>query len=239
MNTIKIDKNEVRLVAHRGLSGIETENTASAFVAAGNRSYYGIETDIYRTKDGKFAISHDPSLMRMAGREMNIEEHTLAELQSVTLLDKSGTKCRPDLIVPTLENYLLICKKYEKQAILELKSDFTEEEIARIIEIIDSFAYLPKTTFISFKYTNLEKIRAILPTHSAQFLFSEFTDEITENLIRDRIDVDVRHTALTKEIIDKFHEAGLLVNCWTVDGKVRAEELIAWGVDLITTNILE
>ena len=239
MNTVKIEKNEVKLVAHRGLSGIESENTASAFVAAGNRTYYGIETDIYRTKDGRFAISHDPSLMRMAGREMNIEEHTLAELQSVTLLDKSGTKCRPDLIVPTLENYLLICKKYEKQAVLELKSAFTDEEIARIIEIIDSFAYLPKTTFISFKYDNLKKIRAILPNHSAQFLFGEFTDEITENLIRDRIDVDVRHTALSKEIIDKFHEAGLLVNCWTVDNKDRAAELIEMGVDLITTNILE
>ena len=239
MNTVKIDKKEVKLVAHRGLSGIESENTASAFVAAGNRTYYGIETDIYRTKDGRFAISHDPSLMRMAGREMNIEEHTLAELQSVTLLDKSGTKCRPDLIVPTLENYLLICKKYEKQAVLELKSAFTDEEIASIIGIVDSFAYLPKTTFISFKYDNLKKIRAILPNHSAQFLFGEFTDEITENLLRDRIDVDVRHTALSKEIIDKFHEAGLLVNCWTVDNKQRAEELISWGVDLITTNILE
>lgn len=239
MNTIKIEKNGIRLIAHRGLSGIESENTASSFVAAGNRSYYGIETDIYRTKDGRFAISHDASLMRMAGRDMNIEEHTLAELQSVTLLDKSGTKCRPDLIVPTLETYLLICKKYEKQAILELKSKFTDEEIAKIVEIIDGFGYLPKTTFISFKYENLQKIRAILPNHSAQFLFSEFSDEITEKLINDRFDVDVRHIALTKEIIDKFHEAGLLVNCWTVDDPKRAAELIEWGVDLITTNILE
>ena len=44
MNTIKFEKGNVGVVAHRGLSGIERENTASAFVAAGNRSYYGIET---------------------------------------------------------------------------------------------------------------------------------------------------------------------------------------------------
>ena len=55
MNTIKIKKSLTQLVAHRGLSGIETENTNAAFVAAGNRSYYGIETDIQRTKDGVLA----------------------------------------------------------------------------------------------------------------------------------------------------------------------------------------
>ena len=29
------------------------------------------------------------------------------------------------------------------------------------------------------------------------------------------------------------------VNCWTVDDPADAERLISWGVDFITTNILE
>ena len=52
MNTIKIDKKDAKIIAHRGLSGIETENTNAAFIAAGNRSYYGIETDVHKTLDG-------------------------------------------------------------------------------------------------------------------------------------------------------------------------------------------
>ena len=52
MNTVKIKRRNTLTVAHRGLSGIEAENTCAAFVAAGNRSYYGIETDIRRTADG-------------------------------------------------------------------------------------------------------------------------------------------------------------------------------------------
>ena len=47
------------MVAHRGLSGVETENTVAAFVAAANRSYYGIETDVHRTIDGKYVCIHD------------------------------------------------------------------------------------------------------------------------------------------------------------------------------------
>ena len=53
-DTVKIDKRGVRLIAHRGLSGIEQENTCAAFIAAANReSYYGIETDTpHRRHDG-------------------------------------------------------------------------------------------------------------------------------------------------------------------------------------------
>ena len=40
-------------------------------------------------------------------------------------------------------------------------------------------------------------------------------------------------------IIDDLHAAGIKVNCWTVDDPDRAKELIEWGVDMITTNILE
>ena len=58
MNTVKFDSKKSLVVAHRGLSGIEVENTNAAFVAAGNRSYFGIETDIYRTSDGHFIVVH-------------------------------------------------------------------------------------------------------------------------------------------------------------------------------------
>ncbi|MBQ8496005.1 MAG: hypothetical protein IJ489_00920 [Clostridia bacterium] len=239
MNTIKFKNQSTKIVAHRGLSGIETENTNAAFVAAGNRSYYGIETDIHRTADGKFVVCHDDDLKRIAGVNLPVESTNLAELQSIVLFDKEGTKGREDLRVSVLENYTSICKKYEKHCVLELKSDFTDEEISAIIDIIKSFDYLESVTFISFIYSNITKIRKILPTQSVQFLFSKFDDEIIAKLIADRIDVDVHYKALTKEIIDLLHANGLKVNCWTVDDKEVAEELSAWGVDYITSNILE
>ena len=32
---------------------------------------------------------------------------------------------------------------------------------------------------------------------------------------------------------------GIKVNCWTVDDPEIAERLVSWGVDYITSNILE
>lgn len=239
MNTIKFDKKNTLAVAHRGLSGIERENTNAAFVAAGNRSYYGIETDIHRTLDGKFVVCHDDNLKRVGGENIPVEEVTMDILLSAVLFDKDGTKNRLDLRPTTLENYISICKKYEKHCVLELKSDFTDNEIEKIVEIIKSLDYLESVTFISFVYDNLVKLRKILPNQSAQFLFSAVTDEIIEKVKAQNLDVDVYYKALTEENVRAFHEAGMVVNCWTVDVKEDAEMLAAWGVDFITTNILE
>ena len=239
MNTIKFDKKNTKIVAHRGLSGIELENTNSAFVAAGNRSYYGIETDIYRTADGHFVVGHDDNYKRISGEEIYLERETLARLQEVVFFDGDGTKGRVDLRPSRLENYLGIVKKYEKHAILELKSSFTDEEIARILDIIKDYDYLDNLTFISFNYENLKKVRKILPNQSAQYLFWKLTDEEIARLKEDKIDADVWCVELTEEQIKKAHEAGLTVNCWTVNDKENGEKLASWGIDYITSNILE
>ena len=65
------------------------------------------------------------------------------------------------------------------------------------------------------------------------------SDELIRKLADARMDIDIVHTALTEERVAAMHAAGLLVNCWTVDDPVRATELAAWGVDFITSNILE
>lgn len=239
METVKFEKGGTRVVAHRGLSGIECENTNAAFVAAGNRSYYGIETDIHKTADGHFVVCHDFNLERIAGESIAVEEATLDELLSVVLFDKDGTKSRNDLRLTTLENYISICKKYEKHCVLELKSEFTDSEIEKIIKIIRPYGYLEQVTFISFEFENLIKIRKILPEQSAQYLFGKDVDAKIKMAIAANLDVDVDYRVLNEEIIKRLHSAGALVNCYTVNNKEDAERLAVLGVDFITSNILE
>ena len=81
MDTVKINKNNTALIAHRGLSGIECENTAAAFVAAGNRSYFGIETDVHKTADGKFIIIHDDNTGRVCAENLPVENSNYEDLR--------------------------------------------------------------------------------------------------------------------------------------------------------------
>ena len=87
MNTIKFEnKGNIKMIAHRGVSGLEVENTCPAFVAAGVKTYYGIETDVHVTKDGKFIVIHDDDLKRIANLDMSVEGSTFDELRAVDIL---------------------------------------------------------------------------------------------------------------------------------------------------------
>ena len=64
-------------------------------------------------------------------------------------------------------------------------------------------------------------------------------DEILAMLDEYGFDLDIRDAGVTKEIVDTVHAHGHVINVWTVDDPARGEELAAWGVDQITSNILE
>lgn len=239
MDTVKFDRKAVKLVAHRGLSGLETENTVAAFVAAGNRNYVGIETDVHKTADGRYVAIHDESTMRVSGVEMTVEESSFEALRAITLLNK-GTGTRADLRIPTLEEYLGTCHRYEKIAVLELKGPFDKESVSEILSICRELHGLENMIFISFDYQNLVYLRELSETAKVQFLTSKPVDEaLVARLLAYRMDLDVHHAALTEESVKLLHENGIEINCWTVDRPEDGERLAAWGVDYITTNILQ
>jgi len=237
--TLRLNASNVLMVAHRGLSGLEPENTASAFVAAGNRSYFGIETDVHRTADGQYICFHDDTTKRVALDDMIVEKTYFETLRSIRLADKEGQKGRRDLIMPSLEEYICICKKYDKTAVLELKNHFAPEHIDEIVEIIRGCGWLERTVFISFDLPNMICIRERLPEQPAQFLISQFTDWLVDTLKKYSLDLDIRYTALDAEKVKMVHDIGQKVNVWTVDSLDDAHRMVEYGVDFITSNIIE
>ena len=239
MNTIKIDKNKTQMIAHRGVSGLEKENTVPAFVAAGNRSYYGIECDIYVTLDKKVVVIHDDNLLRVAGCDRGVKGSTLEELRSYNLFDVDSSEKKEYYKIPLLEEYLEICKRYEKKAIVEVKDHISQEEIDIILEVVERSGYLNETVFISFYPWNLFKIRAKYPNQPVQFLTSEMNEKLMNLCFENNFDLDINYNIVTKELIEMFHSHNLIVNTWTVNDKETALKLIEMGIDFITTNILE
>ncbi|MBO5899067.1 MAG: hypothetical protein J6R04_08655, partial [Clostridia bacterium] len=199
MNTVKIDARQTKMIAHRGVCGLERENTCAAFVAAGNRSYFGIETDIRPMPDGHFAIIHDFTTERISGGAYSceIEKTDYETLRQVTLLDLDGHGARNDLRVPLLEEYVRICKKYEKTCVLEIKEHFTESDLARVVELIRSFGYLDHVIFISFMWDSCITLRRLLPDARIQWLTDlEVTDEMIATLVDNHLDLDIHFSRL-------------------------------------------
>lgn len=239
MDTIKVNSGKTKMIAHRGVSGLECENTNAAFVAAGNRSYFGIETDVHVTADGKFAVFHDDDTSRISDVNIVIKESTYDELTKIALYDMEKGKYRSDLVVSKIPEYIRICKRYEKTPVLELKNPMTADSIRQIVEIIKQEEYLEQTIFISFHWDNLVEIRKICPEQKVQFLRVEWDDSLYKQLKEAKFDLDIKYTYLTQEIIENLHSDGIEVNCWTCNDKETAEKLISWGIDYITSNIVE
>lgn len=239
MDTIKIRAGACKMVAHRGVSGLEKENTMAAFVAAGNRSYYGIETDIHRTLDGHYVAIHDADTGRVARQKLNVGQSTLAELRDVCLNDIADGEPRGDLRIPTLQEYARTCKRYGKVSVLELKDDFTRAQLEEIIAILRAEGQLENVVFIAFALENLLRLREILPEQPAQYLVSRMEAGVEQALLAHGLDLDAHYAAVDAALVQRLHAHGRKVNCWTVDAPEEAQRLVAMGVDYITSNILE
>ena len=242
MDTVKINSEKTKIIAHRGLSGIERENTCPAFVASANRSYYGIETDVHVTKDGKFVIIHDETTKRVSlGKyNLNVEECNYSELENIVLPDLDNTTDRQDIRIPLLNEYIKICKKYEKICVLEIKNHFKESDIVKLINEINDTGYLDNVVFISFDFENCLNVKKHLPYNTVQFLTEdEITEDLVQKLIKYNLELDIYYKKLNAQNINYLHSKGIKVNSWTVNDKLIAEELILCGIDYITTNILE
>ena len=240
MNTVKFEsKEKIKMIAHRGLSGLERENTCAAFVAAGVKSYYGIETDVHVTKDKKYIIIHNDDLKHITGQDVAISETNYDDLRRLRLKDVDDETERADLFLPSLDEYLSICKKYKKQAVLELKGEMSEEDVAGIAGVVEEMGLIDNITFISFNKNSLLRLRKAYPNVSAQFISDEPSPDTVKFVLENNLDADIYYEYVTKEFINLMHENGRVVNVWTVDTVAEAEQVKALGVDMITSDILE
>lgn len=239
MDTLKIAKENVKMIAHRGLSGLEKENTIAAFIAAGNRTYYGTECDIHLTKDNVFVVCHDDHTGRVSPVKKIIKELTYEELSQICLYGFETQTTRSYLKIPTLREYLEISKKYNKYCIIEIKCALEKKDVDKLLAEVEEFGYLNNVIFISFNLENLKKIRRVNKNLQLQYLTSTYTKELPELCKKEKIDIDISYHELSLLIMEEFHSLDVKVNAWTVNNPIEALILVSWNIDYITTNILE
>jgi len=133
---------------HRGLiDKHSTENTIDAFKKS-LRLGYGVETDLQVTKDQKIICFHDLTFKRILGSSKKINETNLNEINSL------GKK--KNIQTPLFSKLLKLKRK--TPIIAELKSNFSNEQIFKLVELCKK---IKKLILISFQYKNLEKIYAL------------------------------------------------------------------------------
>ena len=237
------------IVGHRG-SQWGVENTRAAFINGAEAGAWALECDVRVTSDGSFVISHDDSYKRLGGPETKIANMTTETVLSTRLTHKrhgityAGTPC-------TLGEFLDICKTYNVVPVVEIKvctnihsNTKAENEpvfdgIPALINLIDLKGLSDKVVIISFMPGVVDFIHRHYSDITVQVLAGDQDGPIEDWVdwcIKNKMDLDVIHTIITKEAVDRMHAAGLKVNVWTVDKVEDFERVKAMGVDYITTN---
>lgn len=144
------------LIAHMGYHVAYPENSLPAFIQAGKLGYWGIETDVQQTSDGYYVLCHDITVDRTTNGSGTISSMTLAEVRALHLIGYD------DLKIPTLNEYLAICKHYGCVPFMEIKSTVPNNTTAYgdLINAVKEFGYTNDFVFIGSKYS-LVNFRAV------------------------------------------------------------------------------
>lgn len=231
-----------KLIAHRGFRAVAPENTLPAFEEAGKAGFWGAECDIYRTADGVWVIQHDFVTFRMMDAIKNIEKTDYKDLQRLKTNNGNNIKNYDNLKICTLEEYLEVCKKYDMNAVIELKSKNNTEHYDEIAALV--YKYGVSHTYISFELENLKAIRKTDRQARILYLVDEITDEVIEDAKRiDDCGIDFnidkkKNFENKSEMIKKCVSAGLPLGAWTVDDTEIMKRLVDLGVEYITTDCI-
>lgn len=218
----------VAVMAHRGASRAERENTLEAFAAAGRMGADAVELDVRRTADGVLVVHHNPQLD---------DGRVIAELDRAALPHH----------VPELGAALDACAGMWVN--VEIKNDPDEPDFDPTDSIADhTMAVLlargehDRWLISSFRIDTVDRCRAVAATHGVRVATAWLTTVVPDDVVQ--VLTAKGHRALhpwvgllTAEMIERCHAVEIAVNTWTCDDPDRMRELIDWGIDGICTNV--
>ncbi len=215
-----------KIVAHRGASKAERENTIAAFLTAKAMGADMVELDVRRTNDGHMVVHHDPMILGLG---------VIAQLARVDL----------PAYIPDLEDALDACAGIDVN--VEIKSDKGEPDYDPshrlthlVIDLLQSRADAHRMLISSFDAEVLRLVRqhaSSLPTGFLYTVTASPTRLVQRCASEGHIAIHPYAKSISQALVDTAHGVGLAVNTWTVDDPKRMQTLANWGVDAIITNV--
>ena len=217
-----------KIIAHRGVTRNDQENTLPAYHQAFSEGADGLEIDVRLSKDEKPIIFHDEDTSRLFKKNLEIKNTTFFELEALGNNDNR---------IPLLDEVLDFLPQ-NKECFIEIKSD------ANTVPFLDKLRIEKKDiTFLSFDKNVVLALKKRFPN---KLVFQSFHMlqierygikkilEFYKNGNSDGLSIDIR--GLSNKTIDKILEKKIDLIIWTLNSMERLKELSKKNIRAIITD---
>ncbi|MGH2601363.1 MAG: glycerophosphodiester phosphodiesterase, partial [Dehalococcoidia bacterium] len=179
-----------------------------------------IEADIW-LHYGRLVARHDPTLWRLP------ITYSRGSLSLVLA---------PAMVLDTL---VRATAQTATRVLIDLKGENVDLP-ARLVDALRTRGALHRAALCGQKWEPLDVARALEPELAVVFSLGR-PEHLDAYLVRRRDDTappvaSCYHGLLTPATVASLKEAGTTIIAWTVDSQARAQQLLLWGVDGITSN---
>ena len=217
------------VIAHRGASAHQIENTLPAFRDAVAAGADVLELDVWLSADGHPVVIHDPTLERTMEAEGRVSRRSRAELARLGVPALAevfeawpGIRMNVDIKDPDPRAVEVVMELARPRGERTLLASFHPHVQDRLAE---AWAPLPR----SADYREVVRL-VLLCWIGLGDLWRPRTDALQ---IPPRYG---RHRVATRGLIQAAHRHGVPVHVWTLDFPEDWARYRAWGVDGIMTN---
>lgn len=163
------------VLAHRGASGSEPENTLRAFETAYQMGADGLELDVFLTKDKQLVVTHNNNTALLTGKKHLIRKTDFKNLRKLDFGKKEK--------IPTLAEVFDQCLKKFSVINIEIKSTGlrTDGIEKRLAELIKTYKCSDQVIISSFNPLNLLRFKRLLPKVRLGYLLCQEQTLIARN----------------------------------------------------------
>ena len=238
---------DIKSIAHRGYSKEAPENTLPAFRLAKEKGFNYGECDVAFTKDNVAVLLHDDSIDRTSDGEGKLSELTYEEVAQYDFGSWFSEEYK-GLKIPTFDEFIKLCKEIEMHPYIELKGNYSKEQITSLVDIVDDNNMKRNVTWISFDYDYLEYIKDVDETARLGYLSSEFEDDDLQKALslrtgKNDVFLDLGFMYTFSWCIRKCKKENMPVEVWTLNDEILIKIMHPYisGVTsdcLIANNVL-
>ncbi|MFI2760783.1 glycerophosphodiester phosphodiesterase [Streptomyces echinatus] len=213
-------------IGHRGVMGVEPENTLRSFVAAQRAGLDLIELDLHLSKDGALVVMHDADVDRTTDGSGPIAEKTLAELRALD----AGRGER----VPVFEEVL---EAVSAPLQVEIKDVAAARALAEVMRARDLTA---RVEVSSFHDDAVAEIARLVPGVRTALVASRYGTDVVDRAVAvgaATLCLDIRR--LTLEVVEHARASGLRIVGWVVNTQEQLRLVRALELDGATTDYPE